>query len=154
MAKTNEKKLMQDEAAAETMIEAAAVDHAEEAAVGPVKTADLMKMLLQMQAEITALKSEKAKADKPAFLDPRDEQIGELSDDQSETVMFTVPFNEMDPKDMILDIGINGHHFRMRRGETVEVPKFVVMNYMDSVKQKAALRRYQEKYEKMVNLSV
>ena len=143
MAKNTEKNLAQEAAAAEAT-----------AANGNNKPAeqDLLAMIAALKAEVEGLKKNSASAT-TVREEYAEERIGELSGDNAEKVMFTVPFNEMDPKDKVLDIGINGHHVMMRRGETVEVPRFVVMAYMDAMKQKNRSVKYQETFEKMVNLS-
>lgn len=142
MAKNTDKNLTQEAAAAETTAAPINEKPAEQ---------DLLKMIAALKKEIDSLK--KTQSAPTVRSEYAEERIGELSDDNAEKVMFTVPFNEMDPRDKVLDIGINGHHFMMKRGETVEVPKFVVMNYMDSMKQKNRSVKYQETFEKMVNLS-
>lgn len=135
-----------------TKEQAAAV---EAAAVSETKTnneneARLLQEVEALKAELSELKAAKAKAKAEAS---RPEAIGELSDDNAEKVLFTVPLNELDHKDRQLDIGINGHHYIMKRGETVEVPKFVVMAYQESVKQQLRSYGLQDKYQKMVNLT-
>ena len=135
-----------------TKEQAAAV---EAAAVSETKTnneneARLLQEMEVLKAELAELKAAKAKAKAEAS---RPEAIGELSDDNAEKVLFTVPLNELDHKDRQLDIGINGHHYIMKRGETVEVPKFVVMAYQESVKQQLRSYGLQDKYQKMVNLT-
>lgn len=135
-----------------TKEQAAAV---EAAAVSETKTnneneARLLQEMEVLKTELAELKAAKAKAKAEAS---RPEAIGELSDDNAEKVLFTVPLNELDHKDRQLDIGINGHHYIMKRGETVEVPKFVVMAYQESVKQQLRSYGLQDKYQKMVNLT-
>lgn len=143
-------KNMKEQAAA---VEAAAVSEENTNNINENETR-LLEEVAALKAEIAELKSEKAKAKADTMADPsRKEAIGELSNDNAEKVMFTVPLNELDHKDRQLDIGINGHHFIMKRGETVEVPKYVVLAYQESVKQQLRSYGLQDKYQKMVNLT-
>lgn len=114
---------------------------------------DKIKELEAKLKELEALLS--AKADQPVSAPNtrEDLMVGELSNDHAEKVKFTVPINEADPKDKQLTVAINGHHYTMLRGETVEVPEFVVLAYQDSVRQRMRLMGLQEKYSKMVNLT-
>lgn len=112
---------------------------------------EILRRMLQMQREIEELKAERAEPALPK--DHESERLGIIGTDHAQLVYFTVPINEANPKDKVLNIAINGHWYNMLRGETVQVPEFVVLEYLDSMKQKRRTMNLQEKYAQMVNLS-
>lgn len=64
-----------------------------------------------------------------------------------ERIEFMVPMSDGEKNDLV--IVVNGRVFQMKRGETVEVPRYVVETYKLSERQKAvSLRRQIENEDK------
>lgn len=70
-----------------------------------------------------------------------EEQTKQESNRMSERVEFLVPISEGERSDLV--IVVNGRVFQMRRGETVQVPRYVVEAYKLSERQKAESLRLQ-----------
>lgn len=55
----------------------------------------------------------------------------------NEKVELMIPRDAANPKEEDASITVNGKMWLIKRGEVVEVPRFVYLAYMDSEKQKA-----------------
>lgn len=59
------------------------------------------------------------------------------ADYYEQRVELMVPRDASNPKEESASITVNGKTWLIKRGETVQVPRFVYLAYMDSEKQKA-----------------
>lgn len=70
-----------------------------------------------------------------------------------EKIDWTVPMDLSNPHDRTLFISVNGHFFKMRRGDTVSVPRYVVEQYNQQQRQIVNMLKLQDKLAKNVELN-
>ena len=63
----------------------------------------------------------------------------------NEKVEFDVPLSETEKGPLM--IMVNGHYWKMQRGAKVQIPRYVLQTYRDSVAQKMASLKKQEECE-------
>lgn len=59
-----------------------------------------------------------------AQIDAEVKSIGRMLD-KGRKVRIRIPFNDLNPKDTIVPVCVNGHLYKIKRGESVEVPEVV-----------------------------